>query len=116
MYFYLNDGTKIKTEEIDNVYDVYYKLDEIVFVDREYDVEIKDQLIDRLDGWGSKKEYPSIVSVLVALFIPFFGLFFVSNQKEFKELKNGKATGLMAIALVISALWLLAIILFIALA
>ena len=116
LYFYLNDGTKIKTEEIDNVYDVYYKLDEIVFVDSQYQTEIKDQLVDKLDGWGAKKEYPSIVSVLVALFIPFFGLFFVSNQKEFKELKNGKATGLMAIALVISALWVLAIILFIAFA
>ena len=116
LFFYLSDGTKIKTVDIDNLYDTYYKLDEIIFVDRENDAEIKDQLIDRLDGWGSKKEYPSIVSVLVAFFIPFFGLFFVSNQKEFKELKNGKATGRMAVALVISALWVLAIILFIAFA
>ena len=64
---------------------------------------------------GAKKEYPAIVSVLVALFVPFFGLWFVSNQKEFKELKNGKATGLMGLALFISALWGIAIIVALAL-
>lgn len=64
---------------------------------------------------GAKKEYPSIVSVLIALFVPFFGLWFVSNQKEFKELKDGKATGLMAVALVISAFWVFAIIIALAL-
>jgi len=108
--FYLNDGTKIKTSEIVDVYDVYDKLEKIVFKDREYDEEVKEQLIVKLDGWGARKEYPSIVSVLVALFLPFFGLFFVNNQKEFKELKNGKATGLMGVAFVISAFWVLAII------
>ena len=110
LYFYLNDGTKIKTVYIDDVYEVYNKLDEIIFKDKEHEVEMKDQVIDKLDGWGSKKEYPSIVSVLVALFVPFFGVWFVSNQKEFKELKNGKATGLMGLALFISALWAIAII------
>ena len=115
LYFYLNDGTKIKTANIQVVYEVYGKLDEIIFKDREYETVMKDQLIDRLDGWGAKKEYPSIVSVLVSLFVPFFGLWFVSNQKDFKELKNGKATGLMAVALVISALWVFAIIIALAL-
>ncbi len=114
LYFYLNDGTKIKTAYIDDIYDVYGKLDEIVFKDREYEALMKDQLIDKLDGWGAKKEYPSIVSILVALFIPFFGLWFVSNQMEFRELKNGKATGLMAVALTISAFWVIAIIIAIA--
>jgi hypothetical protein len=52
---------------------------------------------------------------LVSLFVPFFGLWFVSNQKDFKELKNGKATGLMAVALVISAFWVFAIIIALAL-
>ncbi len=113
--FYLSDGTKIKTSEIANVYDLYDKLNEIVFKDREYTEDVKDQLIDKLDGWGSKREYPTIVSVLVAIFIPFFGVFFVSNQKEFKELKNGKATGLMGMALTISALWVIAIIVVLAL-
>ncbi len=115
LYFYLNDGTKIKTANIDNVYEVYGKLDEIIFIDREYENVMKDQLIDKLDGWGAKREYPSIVSVLIALFVPFFGVWFVSNQKEFKELKNGKATGLMAVALVISAFWAFAIIIALAL-
>lgn len=108
--FYLSDGTKIKTSEIANVYDLYDKLNEIVFKDREFTEDVKDQLIDKLDGWGSKREYPTIVSILVAIFIPFFGAFFVSNQKKFKELKNGKATGLMGMALVISTLWVIAII------
>ena len=112
--FYLSDGTKIKTSEIANVYDLYDKLNEIVFKDREFTEDVKDQLIDKLDGWGSKREYPTIVSILVAIFIPFFGAFFVSNQKEFKELKNGKATGLMGMALTISALWVIAIIIAIA--
>jgi len=115
LYFYLNDGTKIKAAYIDDIYEVYGKLDEIIFKDREYEPVMKDQLIDRLDGWGSKKEYPSIVSILIALFVPFFGLWFVSNQKEFKELKNGKATGLMAVALVISAFWVFTIIIALAL-
>ena len=110
LYFYLNDGTKIKTPELDKVYKTYEKLDEIVFVDRKNEAVIKEQLCDKLDGWGAKKEYPTIVSVLVALFIPFFGTWFVLNQKEFKKIKNGKATGLMAVALVISALWAIAII------
>ena len=48
---------------------------------------------------------------MVAIFIPFFGLLFVKNQNEFKELKNGKTTGLMAVAYVISAFWFFAIIL-----
>ena len=74
---------------------------------------MKDQVLDKLDGWGSRKEYPAIVSFLVALFIPFFGLRFVQNQKEFKELKHGKATGLMAVAVVISTLWVFAILLII---
>ena len=113
LYFYLKDGTRIKTPEIVDAYEVYGKLDEIIFKDREYEEIMKDQVLDKLDGWGSRKEYPSIVSVLVALFIPFFGLFFVQNQNEFKELKNGKATGLMAVAYVISAFWVFAILLII---
>ena len=113
LYFYLNDGTKIKTPEIIDAYEVYEKLDEIVYKNREYQEIIKDQLLDKLDGWGSRKEYPAIVSILIALFIPFFGLFFVQNQNEFKELKNGKATGLMAVAYVISAFWVFAILLII---
>ena len=108
--FYLSDGTKIKTSEIANVYDLYDKLNEIVFKDREFTGDVKDQLIDKLDGWSSKREYPTIVSILVAIFIPFFGAFFVLNQKKYKELKNGKTTGLTAIALVISTLWVIAII------
>lgn len=108
--FYLSDGTIIKTPDIANVYDSYDKLNEIVFKDREFTEDVKDQLIDKLDGWGSKKEYPTIVSILVAIFIPFFGAFFVPNQKKYKELKNGKTTGLMAMALVISTLWVIAII------
>ena len=107
--FFLIDGTKIKTLEIDNVYDAYNKLDEIVFVDRNNKEVLKEQLIDKLEGWGSKKEYKAIVSILVALFIPFFGLFFISNQNDFKKLKNGKPTGLMAIAYIISAFWILVI-------
>lgn len=110
IYFYLNDGTIIKTPELVSAYDAYDKLDEILFKDREYDEEIKDQLVDKLDGWGSKKEYPAIVSILVSLFIPFFGLWFVQNQKEYKELKYGKSTGLMGIAITISALWVFIII------
>ena len=106
--FYLNDGSKIKTVGIDNIYDVYYKIDEIVFIDKENKNVVKEQLIDKLDGWGSRKEYPSIVSVLVSLFIPLVGVYFVYNQQKFKELKNGKATGLMSVAVVISAIWVLA--------
>lgn len=113
LYFYLNDGTRIKTPEIIDAFEVYGKLDEIVFKDREYEEIMKDQVLDKLDGWGSKKEYPAIVSVLVALFIPFVGLYFVKNQMEYKELKNGKATGLMAVALVIGAFWIFLIILII---
>ena len=114
LYFYLKDGTRIKTPEIVDAYEVYGKLDEIIFKDREYEEIMKDQVLDKLDGWGSRKEYPAIVSFLVALFIPFFGLFFVQNQNKFKELKNGKATGLMAVAYVISAFWFFAIIIAIA--
>ena len=33
------------------------------------------------------------------------------KEVEYKELKNGKASGLMAVAVVISALWVFAIIL-----
>ncbi len=113
LYFYLKDGTRIKTPEIVDAYEVYGKLDELIFKDREYEEIMKDQVLDKLDGWGSRKEYPAIVSFLVALFIPFFGLFFVQNQNKFKELKNGKATGLMAVAYVISAFWVFAILLII---
>ena len=34
---------------------------------------------------------------------------------EYKELKNGKATGLMAVAFVFGLIWILAIVLFIVL-
>ena len=108
LYFYLNDGTIIKTPEITDACEVYGKLDEIVYKDRKDEEIIKESLIGKLDGWGSRKEYPAIVSFLVALFIPFFGLSFVQNQVEYKELKNGKASGLMAVAVVISALWVFA--------
>ena len=37
------------------------------------------------------------------------------NQNEFRELKNGKATGLMAVAFVISAIWVFGIIIALAL-
>jgi hypothetical protein len=111
LYFYLKDGTRIKTPEIVDAYEVYGKLDELIFKDREYEEIMKDQVLDKLDGWGSRKEYPAIVSFLVALFIPFLGLYFVKNQMEYKELKNGKATGLMAVALVIGAFWIFLIIL-----
>jgi hypothetical protein len=113
LYFYLKDGTRIKTPEIVDAYEVYGKLDELIFKDREYEEIMKDQVLDKLDGWGSRKEYPAIVSFLVALFIPFLGLYFVKNQMEYKELKNGKATGLMAVALVIGAFWVFLIILII---
>nr|MCR5787117.1 hypothetical protein [Acholeplasmatales bacterium] len=52
LYFYLNDGTRIKTPELDKVYRVYEKLDEIVFTDKKNQTVIKEQLVDKLDCWG----------------------------------------------------------------
>lgn len=114
--FYLKDGKKIKTPLVDNVYDVYNKLDELIFnndISREDNIQATST--SGLNGWGAKKEYPSIVSVLVSLFIPFFGLYFVYNQSELKGMKNGKKTGLMGVAALISSLWFIAIVLVVAL-
>ena len=64
-----------------------------------------EELLNKYWGWGSKKEYHSIVSILIAIIFPIIGLAFVNNQAHFKLDKNEKAHGLFLIALLISLLW-----------
>ena len=64
-----------------------------------------EKLLNKYWSWGSKKEYNSIVSILVAIIFPIIGLAFVNNQASFKLDYNHKAHGLFLIALLISVLW-----------
>lgn len=107
IYFYLSDGRIIKTPQLDKVLDTCDKIDEIVFKDREYKEEIQDSLLEKMDGWGAKKEYPSIVSALVGIFLPIIGMLFVMNQVKIKEIKYGRPTGLITVGVVASAFWIL---------
>ena len=68
------------------------------------------KLINKLSLWGTKKEYPTIISILIAVFIPVLGLIFVGNQINFKADNDGKAHGLFALALIVSFLWWAAVI------
>ena len=60
----------------------------------------------KLALWGSKKEYPTIISLLIGIFIPIIGLIFVGNQIKFKSDENDKVNGLFLISLLISLIWL----------
>ena len=106
--FYLKDGKRIKTLQMEDICDVYDKLKEIIFVDRENELENRETLEEKLDNWGKKKEYPTIVSILVAMFLPIIGCFFVKNQADYKEFKKGKVSGLMQFSIFISILWVIA--------
>ena len=115
--FYLKDGSSYKTPCMDNIYDVYFKADDIIYgevsVDRYEETRPVDKLIEfenKVDNWGSKKEYPAILSLLVAILLPFLGLIFVSNQSKYKEMKYGKNNGIMIASLIISAIWVVLII------
>ena len=82
----------------------------MVFKNREYKEEIQDSLLEKMDGWGAKKEYPSIVSALVGIFLPIIGMLFVMNQVKIKEIKYGRPTGLLTVGVVASAFWILTLI------
>ena len=60
--------------------------------------------------WGQFKKYPAIISVLVAIFVPFFGLFFVANQIKIREIERGKAGFIVGLASFFSLLWLAALV------
>ena len=99
--FYLKNGDTYKTPYIDNIYDVYFKIDEILSL--EFNEE--EPKLARFGKWGAKKEYPSILSLLIAIVLPLIGFVFVENQAKYKEIKNGKNNGLTITALTISSLW-----------
>ena len=42
-------------------------------------------MFNKLALWGTKKEYPTIISLIIAVFIPAVGLIFVGNQLRFKS-------------------------------
>jgi len=71
-------------------------------------------MFNKLALWGTKKEYHTIISLIIATFIPLVGLIFVGNQLRFKSDENGKAHGIFALALILSLLWLAAVIILIA--
>lgn len=101
------------TPYIDNIYDVYLKTDEIIYgltTDENYNEEIrpKDSFIEfqtKFGNWGAKKEYPTILSFIIAIILPIIGLIFVENQAKYKEIKYGKNNGLTILSLTISLLW-----------
>ncbi len=69
-------------------------------------------IYSKLILWGSYKEYPSIVSILISILLPVIGLLFVVNQTRFKTDNDGKAHGLFVVSMIISLLWWIALILF----
>ena len=70
-------------------------------------------MFNKLALWGTKKEYPTIISLIIAVFIPVVGLIFVGNQLKFKSDEDDKARGLFALALILSLLWCAAVIILI---
>ncbi len=71
--------------------------------------EFKDNIFLRFErkllSWGCKKEYPAIISFIISIVIPIFGLFFVNNQADLKKYKNGVNGKLMITAILITLLW-----------
>ena len=86
--------------------------DEIEEIDEEeFDDNTHPTMDKKITNWGSMKEYPAIVSVLVAIFVPIAGLFFVGNQVEYRKLKYGHSSNLLLVlSSIISALWWCAVI------
>lgn len=64
----------------------------------------------KIVGWGQSKKYPAIVSILVGIFVPIFGLFFVANQSSIREIERGRAGFLVGLASLFSLLWLAALV------
>ena len=65
----------------------------------------------KIIGWGAMKEYPAIISVLVSIFVPIVGLFFVGNQIEYRKKKYGHSSNLLLVlSSIISAIWWCAVI------
>lgn len=72
----------------------------------EFEDNIHFKIERKIIGWGAKKEYPSIISILVSIFVPIVGLFFVGNQVEYRKLKYGHSSNLLLVlSSIISALW-----------
>ena len=70
-------------------------------------------MFNKLALWGTKKEYPTKICLIIAVFLPAVGLIFVGNQLRFKSDENGKARGLFALALILSLIWWAAVIILI---
>lgn len=111
--FYLRNGKSYKTPTLENIYNVYFKIDEIVFNDNNRPLDKFYEMDTRWSKWGAKKEYPGILSLIVAVVLPLIGLTFVENQAKLKEFKYGKNNGLTILSFTISILWWLIVIILI---
>lgn len=69
-------------------------------------------LFTGLSLWGTKKEYPSIISILIAILLPIIGFIFVGNQMKFKKDLDGKVHGLFLVSVLLCVIWWGALILF----
>ena len=79
--------------------------EEEVFEDKlHYKVERK------IIGWGAYKKYPLILSFIIAIFIPFFGFFFVNNQVDLREIEGHRPNFILGLSVTISLLWWVAVI------
>lgn len=106
--FYLKDRKTYKTPCLIDINDVFLKIDTIIYGEEdnpERPIDRYKELESKVNNWGSKKEYPNIVSILVAIFLPLVGLIFVENQAKYKEFKYGKNSLLTIFAITISLVW-----------
>lgn len=65
-------------------------------------------ILKKYFDWGARKEYATILSIIVAILIPIFGFPFVMNQAQIKEIGHGKINGLMLFAIFVGMLYVLA--------
>ena len=71
--------------------------------------EFKDNIFYKMErgivNWGSRKKYPTIVSFIIAIVIPIFGLYFVNNQVELRKIEGKAPNHILVLAAIVVLLW-----------
>ncbi len=74
-------------------------------IEEEFEDKLYYKVERKIVGWGAIKKYPIILSFLIAIIVPFLGLFFVGNQVDLREIEGKKLTFILGLSLLISLLW-----------